>query len=237
MKVLRNICRIIVGLVFVFSGFVKGVDPLGTVYRMEDYFYAFGIIWAVPLSLYLTIILCTMEFIIGISLLFNIWIRGTAWLLLPLLTFFTFLTFFDAVYNPVPDCGCFGDAIKLTNQQTFLKNVILMALVIPIFGSNKKFKGLLSHSLEFWVLSVFIFGFSGMQIYAYRHLPLIDFMDWKVGSRINSTDVKPVTFYVIYKNKNTGKEKEFVSPNYPWNDSAWIRQWVYIGQRVVDQTR
>lgn len=237
MKVLRNICRIIVGLVFIFSGFVKGVDPLGTVYRMEDYFYAFGITWAVPFSLYLTIFLCTLEFTIGVSLLLNLWIRGIVWILLPVLTFFTFLTFFDAVYNLVPDCGCFGDAIKVTNLQTFLKNLVLMALVIPVFASNTKFKGLLSRAKEFLVLIIVVFSFTMMQIYSYRHLPLIDFMGWKVGNQVNKTDLKPVTFYVIYKNKKTGQEKEFIPPNYPWNDSVWMKQWVYMGQRVEDPNK
>jgi len=237
MKILRNVCRIIVGMVFIFSGFVKGVDPLGFVYRMEDYFYAFGITWAVPFCLYLTIFLCALEFVIGVSLLFNLWIRGTAWILLPMLTFFTFLTFFDAVYNLVPDCGCFGDAIKITNLQTFLKNLVLMALVMPIFGSQKKFKGLLSRTSEIIVLIFVFLCFTGMQIYSYRHLPLIDFMDWKVGNQVNRTDLKPVKFYVIYKNKKTGEEKEFIPPNYPWNDSVWMKQWVYQGQRVEDPNK
>jgi uncharacterized membrane protein YphA (DoxX/SURF4 family) len=237
MKLIRNICRIIVGAVFIFSGFVKGVDPLGFAFRMEDYFNVFGMGWAVPFALYLTIFLCTLEFLIGISLLFNLWIRGTAWLLLPMLTFFTFLTFFDAVYNLVPDCGCFGDAIKITNVQTFLKNVVLMVMVVPIFASQKKFKGLLIRASEIAVLIIVFFAFTGMQIYCYRHLPLIDFMGWKVGNQVNKTNLKPVKFYVIYKNKKTGEEKEFIPPNYPWNDSVWMSQWVYQGQRVDDPNK
>jgi len=237
MKILRNVCRIIVGMVFIFSGFVKGVDPTGFVYRMEDYFYAFGITWAVPFCLYLTIFLLTLEFVIGVSLLFNLWIRVTVWILLPMLTFFTFLTFFDAVYNLVPDCGCFGDAIKITNLQTFLKNLVLMALIMPVIGSQKQFKGLLSRTQEILALIIVILGFTGMQIYSYRHLPLIDFMGWKVGNQVNKNDLKPVKFYVIYKNKKTGEEKEFIPPNYPWNDSTWMKQWVYLGQRVEDPNK
>src|SRR5512137_481269 len=109
MKLIRTILRIIVGLVFVFSGFVKGVDPLGTVYRMNDYFIAFGIPWAMDFSLVLTIFLITLEFLVGISLLLNLHIKWTSWILLPLMTYFTILTLFDALYNLVPDCGCFGD--------------------------------------------------------------------------------------------------------------------------------
>jgi hypothetical protein len=154
-----------------------------------------------------------------------------------MLTFFTFLTFFDAVYNLVPDCGCFGDAIKISNLQTFLKNLVLMALVIPIFGSSKKFMGLLSRKMEIMVLAIVFLGFTWMQIHCYRHLPLIDFMGWKVGNQVNKNDQKPVKFYVIYKNKKTGEEKEFIPPNYPWNDSVWMKQWVYQGQRVEDPNK
>ncbi len=78
---IRNLSRLLVGLVFIFSGFVKGVDPLGTAYRIEDYFIAYGIEWAIPLSLFLALFLCALEFVLGISLLFNAWVKKTSWLL------------------------------------------------------------------------------------------------------------------------------------------------------------
>jgi uncharacterized membrane protein YphA (DoxX/SURF4 family) len=234
MKLIRTILRIIVGLVFVFSGFVKGVDPLGTVYRMDDYFIAFGTTWAIPFSLYLTIFFCTLEFILGISLLFNLRIRITAWPLLFVMIYFTILTFFDAVLNIVPDCGCFGDAVKLTNVQTFLKNIVLMAMIIPIFISRKKFRGVLSEKTESVVLLFFILAFSGMSVYAYRHLPLVDFMAWKVGNQINKKATGPVKFYLTFKNNKSGEIKEFLSPDYPWNDSVWMAEWKFISQRVDD---
>lgn len=237
MKLLRNIFRILVGLVFVYSGFVKGIDPLGTVYRMDDYFTAFNMPFFMSFSLYLTIFLCTLEFILGVSLLFNLWIKKTAWVLLPMMLFFTILTFFDAVYNIVPDCGCFGDALKITNIQTFIKNVVLMGLVIPIFAWRKKFRSLLPASADFGVLAMVAIAFTAMSVFCYRHLPLIDFMGWKVGNQVNKTEVQPVTFYVTYKNKKTGEEKEYVSPNYPWNDSIWLADWIFKSQRVVDPNR
>ena len=121
MKILRTVFRIIVGLVFVYSGFVKGIDPLGFGYRLEDYFVVFNLPAFIPFTLFLTIFLCVLEFSLGISLLFNLWIRKTVWLLLPMMIFFTILTFFDAVYNLVPDCGCFGDALKSPTCRLFLK--------------------------------------------------------------------------------------------------------------------
>ncbi len=237
MKILRTIFRILVGLVFVYSGFVKGIDPLGTVYRMEDYFNVFNLPAFIPFSLYLTVFLCVIEFSLGVSLLFNLWIRKTVWVLVPMMMFFTILTFFDAVYNLVPDCGCFGDALKITNLQTFLKNVVLMGLVLPIFAWRKKYRSLLSSRGDFSVLMVVAIAFVAMSVHCYRHLPLIDFMAWKVGNRVNKTETLPVTFYVTYKNKKTGEEKEYVSPNYPWNDSIWLADWIFTSQRVVDPNK
>ncbi len=237
MKILRTIFRILVGIVFVFSGFVKGIDPLGTVYRMDDYFIAFNLPWFMNFSIYLTIFLCTMEFILGFSLLFNLWIRKTVWLLVPMMMFFTILTFFDAVYNIVPDCGCFGDALKITNVQTFVKNLFLMGFILMIFAWRKKYRSLLPVRGDVMVLVVVILLFSGMSVQCYRHLPMVDFMGWKVGNRVDKTETLPVTFYVTYKNKHTGKEKEFVAPNYPWNDSTWLATWIFKSQRVVDPNK
>jgi uncharacterized membrane protein YphA (DoxX/SURF4 family) len=234
MKRIRNIFRIIVGLVFIFSGFVKGVDPLGTVYRMNDYFVVFGIPWATQFSLFLTIFLCTLEFILGISLLFNLWICVTAWPLIFMMVYFTVLTFFDAVYNLVPDCGCFGEAVKLTNVQTFLKNLVLMALIILIFISRKKFRGLLTEKLEKGVLILFIIAFAGMSVYSYRHLPPLDFMAWKAGTQINKKSSETMKFFLAFKNEKTGEVKEYLSPDYPWNDSTWMAEWKFVNQRVVD---
>jgi uncharacterized membrane protein YphA (DoxX/SURF4 family) len=233
MKNFRTVSRILVGIVFIFSGFVKGIDPLGTGYRMEDYFQSFGMPWAVPFTLYLSIFLCTLEFIIGISLLLNLWIRGSAWALLGMMIYFTCLTFFDAFYNLVPDCGCFGDAIKLTNLQTFLKNIILLVFVIPIFTGRKKFKDWAPLQAQKIFLLVIALLFAGTSVYCYRHLPLIDFMEWKVGSKVNKPS-KPLKFYVTYQNKLTGEEKEYLTPDYPWNDSVWMSQWTFKSQRTED---
>jgi uncharacterized membrane protein YphA (DoxX/SURF4 family) len=234
MKLIRNIFRVITGLVFIFSGFVKGVDPMGTVYRMNDYFTYFGTTWATPFSLSLTIFLCTLEFTLGISLLFNLWIKYTAWPLLLVMIYFTVLTFFDATLNMVPDCGCFGDALKLTNLQTFLKNLVLLGMIIPLFISRKKFRGLIPVKLQISVLSIFMLAFGGMSVYAYNHLPVIDFMAWKVGNRINKKSSEPAKFYLTFQNSKTGEIKEYLSPNYPWNDSLWMSQWKFISQRVID---
>lgn len=234
MKILRNSFRILVGLVFIFSGFVKGVDPLGTAFRIEDYFVAFGIPWAGQFALGIAIFLCMLEFVLGVSLLLNLWIKKTAWLLLGVMTYFTVLTFIDAIWNLVPDCGCFGDAIKLTNVQTFIKNLVLMGFVVPIFMWRKKYRSALPVSLDLGVLALVALGFTAMSVYSARHLPLIDFMAWKKGNRVNKSESLPVKFYVTYKNKKTGEKKEYLASSYPWSDSVWMSQWTFDSQRVED---
>ncbi|MFZ4550006.1 MAG: MauE/DoxX family redox-associated membrane protein, partial [Bacteroidales bacterium] len=103
MKWIANISRILIGIVFVFSGFVKGVDPLGTAYRLEDYFIAFNWQFFIPAALFFSILLCTIEFLVGAMMLFNLNLKYSSWLLLLMMLFFTGLTFNDALNNPVPD--------------------------------------------------------------------------------------------------------------------------------------
>lgn len=134
MKTLRIFSRMLVGIVFMFSGFVKAVDPLGSTYKFQDYFTAFQMEWAHPLALYLGILLCVAEFVIGVGLLFGTRMRLFAYAVTIFMTFFTILTLVLAIYNPVSDCGCFGDAIKMTNWQTFYKNVVLMVFTLVIFA-------------------------------------------------------------------------------------------------------
>ncbi|MBC8456523.1 MAG: DoxX family protein [Deltaproteobacteria bacterium] len=234
MKTVRTLFRVIVGIVFIFSGFVKGIDPLGTVYRMQDYFLAFGTTWANDLALPLTIFLCVLEFILGVSLLFNLWIRKSVWAMLPMMTFFTILTFFDAFYNLVPDCGCFGDAIMMTNTETFIKNIVLMAMVIPIFLWRKKFKSTLKPAVDLVVLIAVTILFTGLSFYCLWHLPIIDFREWKKGAQVNERGDSSVHFYVTYKNRYSGETEEFLAPNYPWNDSTWLADWIFVSQRVED---
>ncbi|MGE5424024.1 MAG: DoxX family protein, partial [Syntrophothermus sp.] len=196
MKYFKTIARILVGLVFVASSLMKGIDPLGTAYRITDYFLAFGMPWATQFSGFLSIFLCTLEFIIGICLLLNILMRQISWVLLLMMIYFTVLTFFDARYNLVPDCGCFGDIIKITNLQTFLKNVVLMALVIPVFIYRKQYRSWAPMRAQLGFFIMFIAIFAGMSVHAMYHLPVIDTLPWKVGNTINKQDLKPVKFYV-----------------------------------------
>lgn len=234
MKLLANFSRIFVGLVFIFSGFVKGDDPLGFSYRLEDYFIAFHWPSFIPLALFLTILLCTIEFAIGIMLIFNLRMKLASWLLLLMMLFFTGLTLNDAINNPVPDCGCFGDAIKLTNWQTFYKNLILLPISLLIFSYRNKFKPFTGVGKQ-WVITVFFAAlFAGFSFWCYSHLPVKDFTEWKVGHKLYAVNPKPAKYFLSYKNKKSGEIKEYLSPNYPYNDSLWMQQWEFVSQRVVD---
>lgn len=234
MKWLANISRILIGSVFVFSGFVKGIDPLGFSYRLEDYFIAFNWEFFIPMALFFTILLCTIEFTIGIMLLLNLRMKPASWLLLLMMLFFTGLTLNDALYSPVPDCGCFGDAIKLTNWQTFYKNLVLLPLAILVFIYRDKYNPFTSSGKQ-WLLTVlFAASFAGLSFWCYSHLPLIDFTEWKTGNKLYAENPKPVKYYLTYKNKQSGEVKEYLSPYYPYDDSTWMAQWQFVTQRVED---
>jgi uncharacterized membrane protein YphA (DoxX/SURF4 family) len=236
MLILRNISRYIAAIVFIFSGFVKGVDPLGTAYRLDDYFAAYGTEWAGALSLFLSVILCTVEFLIGIALLFNLRMRTTSWALLLIMIFFTILTLFDAVYEPVSDCGCFGDAIKLTNWETFYKNIVLMVFTLIVFMQRNKFRSAFSPKMQDSLALLFVIGFVWFSIYNYRHLPMIDFRPWKIGNQMGAEADLEMEVYLQYRNKETGEIQEYLSPNYPWNDTAWMAKWEFVNQRIVTYT-
>lgn len=229
-----TLSRILLGLLFIYSGFVKGVDPVGTEYRIVDYFIAFGTEWAIPLALPLSIIMNTVEFVLGVLLLLNISMQITSWLVMLMMAFFTMVTLNDAMYSPVPDCGCFGDALVISNWQTFYKNLVIDALLLIVFLSRNRVNRWFKLKVEWAILMVSIFAFIVFEVYNIRHLPVIDFRDWKVGNKMVNDNPLPMKYYLTYKNKDTGEEKEYLSPNYPYSDSIWMSQWEFIEQRFVD---
>lgn len=227
-----SINRILIGVLFIFSSFTKGVDPLGTKYKMLDYLAAYGMEWMNDAALVLAVVMILAEFIVGICLVTNVLPRLAALGATLLMLFFTVTTFFDAMYDLVPDCGCFGTAIKLSNWQTFFKNLVINAVLIPVILNNKSLKNKRIMLTGQWILSVvFMACFTGFEIYNIRHLPVIDFMEWKVGNNMTPNGYDAGRIFVKYQNNKTGETQEFESPNYPWNDSVWMRQWTFVSQR------
>ena len=231
-KTVVAVCRILVGMLFIFSSFTKGVDPLGTKYKMLDYFAAYGIEWMNDAALVLAVVMILAEFIVGICLITNVLPRLATLGATILMLFFTATTFFDAVYDLVPDCGCFGTAIKLTNWQTFWKNIVIDAVLLPVVINNKSLKNKrLTLGMQ-WVLALAFMGaFVWFENYNIRHLPVVDFTEWKVGTKLTPNGYDAGRIFVTYENNETGDTQEFESPNYPWNDSVWMSQWTFVSQR------
>lgn len=232
MKNLIVFSRFFVGLVFIFSSFVKGVDPLGTAYQMDDYFIAFSISWASSLSLFLSIALSTFEFLLGAALILKLEFKRTAWALLIMMNFFIILTFYNAVTNTITDCACFGDAIKLSNWATFYKNLVLLVFVFIIFQYRKDVEIKISVRNQRIALLAIVLLFANFSAYQYRHLPFIDFRQWKIGADITPTEEGPDSYYLTYRNKETAEVKEYLSPDYPWQDSVWAANWEFQHQRI-----
>ena len=227
-----TVCRLLVGALFIFSSFTKGVDPLGTKYKMLDYLAVYGMTWLNDFALVLAMLMILAEFIVGICLITKVFPRLAVLGATLLMLFFTITTLFDALYDLVPDCGCFGTAIKMSNWQTFYKNLVIDAVLIPLIFNNKRLISRFSVSTQFIMGCFYALVFLGFEIYNYRHLPVVDFMNWKVGKQLTTETAEESKIYLTYRNKVTGETKEYLSPNYPWNDSVWMSQWEFVDQRV-----
>lgn len=231
MKKLKHItavvCRLLFGAVFLFSGFVKAVDPVGTSIKITDYLNAFSLEALSGLALPAAFLLIMVEFTVGFNLFFAVHLKKTAWVAALFMLVMTPITLYLAIANPVSDCGCFGDAIVLTNWQTFWKNVILDAVLVALFLTMKDEHPWLSEWAS-WVVTLIPVGVVlGVGLYSYRHLPVMDFRPYKVGNSLKAgmaipegapTDEYKVSF--IYE--KDGQRREFTMENYPWNDSTWV---------------
>lgn len=236
MKIIRISSRIIVGIIFIFSGFVKDIDPLGSTYKFIDYFEAFHISFMDFSAFPLAIFMATIELVIGLNLLIGIRMRITSYILLVFMVLFTILTLILAIYNPVTDCGCFGDAIILTNWQTFWKNIVIMGPTVIIFISRNKYKPFYSDNIEWRLTGIFILSGILISVYCYRNLPVIDFRPYKIGTNIPEKmaipeDAQPDEYNTILVYEKDGINKEFRPENSPWQDTTW--KWVETRQLLI----
>lgn len=237
MKVITNICRILVGVLFIFSGTIKADDPLGFAYKLDEYWDVFHTQFLSSVSLPLAMFMCILEVSLGVALLLGFRMKITSWLLLLLMIFFTFLTGFAAITGSPKECGCFGDAIKMTDWQSFYKDIFLTILVLVIFYSGHKIVPMFSFRVRNWVFTFGVIAIFGFTYYCYAHLPVWDFRPYKVGNNIEllrklppgaKQDVYETKF--IYRNKKTGKEGYFTEANYPWRDTL---NWQYVDTKSV----
>ena len=186
LKLIVHLSRIFVGAMFIFSGFVKLVDPIGSQYKFEEYFSegVLNLEFLIPYALPFSILLIIVEIMLGVSLLLGYKSKITTWSLLGLTTIFLFLTWYSAYYNKVTDCGCFGDAIKLTPWETFWKNVILIGLILFLLIGVKNIKALFSKRINTSLRILSFVSFSFITFHVLNHLPIIDFRAYAVGKNI-----------------------------------------------------
>lgn len=237
LKYITEIFRVIVGFTFLFSGFVKSVDPFGFAYKIQDYLITFDLVSLFPLALPAAIVLVVAELLVGILLLIGVYRKFSTVVVTIFMAVFLPMTLWIAIYNPVEDCGCFGDALIISNWDTFYKNVVLFIGALVLLKNNKLITPLFSSrtALLATIFSV-IFGFS-FAIYNTVKLPVIDFRPYHIGANIaEQMEVDPdnadITENVFIYSKN-GEEQEFTEENYPWDDSTWV--YVDMQTRLIKQ--
>jgi uncharacterized membrane protein YphA (DoxX/SURF4 family) len=219
MNILDKIVRWFVGLLFIFSGLVKLNDPMGTAIKMEEYFEVFSsdissvFHYLVPLALEIGLFVVILEVILGVAVLINYQMKWTSWILMLLIVFFTFLTFYSAAFDKVTDCGCFGDAIPLTPWQSFGKDIILLILIIFIFIRKKHYNSKMSLRTGSAILIVVFVVNIAIAYYAIEHLPPIDFRPYKVGTDIQVAMEPSEDYRYKYIMEKDGDTYEF--ENYP----------------------
>lgn len=186
MKLLVQLSRIFVGAMFIFSGFVKLVDPIGSQFKFEEYFSqsVLDMEYLIPYALAFSILLILAEIMLGVVLLLGYKAKATLWSLLGITTVFLFLTWYSAYYNKVTDCGCFGDAITLTPWETFYKNVILIVLILLMLFKVKNIKNIFPTKVSQAITLLSFFSFLYLTYHVLLHLPIIDFRAYAVGNNI-----------------------------------------------------
>ena len=226
LKMIVNLCRIIVAVTFIFSGFVKAIDPIGTQYKLQDYLGAIGMAGILPnwTLLAVAVFLAAIEFCIGIFLLFAIQRRLISKLTVAFMAFMTMVTVWIVVADPVKDCGCFGDALHLTNTETLIKNIVLLVCSLTIMYRPLAMFRFVSKSNQ-WIVTnytiVFILVSSGFSLY---YLPIFDFRPYHIGVNIPRgmeipKGAKLPQFKTTFIMEKNGQRKEFTLDNYP--DASW----------------
>lgn len=225
MKFITQVSRVLVGALFIFSGFVKLNDPMGFSFKLDEYFApdVLNLPFLQPYALAIAVFVVILEVLLGVALLLGFWRKLTSWLLLLMIIFFTFLTFYSAYFNKVTDCGCFGDAIPLTPWQSFGKDVVLTILILIIFFNQQYIQPVLKKSANAAVMIFSLVACALFGNHVLNHLPAIDFRAYAVGKSITEgmksaeeLGLEPTKYGTVYimKNKETGDEMKVSSEAY-----------------------
>ncbi|UOQ78840.1 DoxX family protein [Hymenobacter sp. 5516J-16] len=225
MKQVTRICWLLLGVVFIFSGLVKLNDPVGTALKLEEYFEVFSKDFGsffeifIPHSRTLSIVLSSLEVVLGVAVLLRWMLRQTLWVLLALLVFFGFLTFYSAAFNKVTDCGCFGDFIKLTPWTSFFKDLFLLVLWAVVFFNQRYLRRVFAKgTLGVMYITLASAVAIGIGVRALGHLPYFDFLPYKVGNDIGKLMKPQEQAKYQYVMERNGETKTFTE--YP-TDSTW----------------
>ena len=234
-SVATQTARFLVGSVFIFSGLIKLNDPVGTQIKLEEYFEVFATDFSalqgffhflIPLALPIAVLLCAAEVVLGVALLVQYRLRQTTWVLLGLIVFFTFLTFYSAYFNKVTDCGCFGDAIKLKPWQSFGKDAVLLGLIVFILFRLGNSRIATNRRVSSWAVGMATALSVGLGIYAIRHLPPVDLLPYRVGASI-PVQMKPsAELKYLYRMEKDGKRVEFTK--YPTDTTYRYQEMVLL---------
>ena len=228
MRFLRGLCRVLFALTFIVSGILKLLDPVGTGLVMKEYLDFMNLDFLMNAAIPLGMALSTLEFTIGICVLSGLRIRIMAWVALVLMAVFTSLTFYLMLYNPISDCGCFGEAIHLTNTQTFVKNVILLVLAFLIFLGRKRATRLAPAWLEWLFVGIFALLALSVSVRALATIPQVDFTAYRVGNSLDElAQENQARYETTFLYTKDGHTKEFTLDNLP-DDS-----WTYLDSKTV----
>ncbi len=230
MKILIGVSRVFVGILFIISGLIKLNDPVGFSFKLEEYF-SIGVLnmpFFEPHALKIALFVVILEVLLGVLLLIGFRIRFTIWALLVMIVGFTFLTFYSAYFNKVTDCGCFGDALKLTPWESFIKDVVLLVLIVFLFIGRKYLKPLFGASMNRVLTTISILSCVIFAYYVLNHLPAIDFRAYKIGANIEEgmstpDDSPKAIFDYAWKFNVNGKETIITTQgDYPTVDGDYI---------------
>lgn len=230
MKIVTQITRILVGLIFILSGLIKMNDPVGFSFKLDEYFGAdvLNLEFLQPWALAIAVLLVILEVLLGVALLLGYKKNLTLWSLLGMIVFFTFLTFYSAYFNKVTDCGCFGDAIKLTPWESFTKDVVLLLLILILFAGKNYITPVFKYSMTKGAMLAVLFACFGFSYYVMEHLPVVDFRPYHTGANIiegmSIPDGAPEPVYeYAWKFMVDGEEKIFKTRgSYPEVDGEFV---------------
>ena len=236
MKALVTVVRILVGVLFIFSGLIKANDPLGLAYKMDEYFAVWHWDWATPYSLYLSITMNVFEIIAGIALLLGFKPRLFTWLLLLLIIFFTFLTGYAVLSGKIKTCGCFGDCIPLKAYQSFIKDLVLLLLIVFLFVKRNLITAFLSPRINLIILLFFTGFFTFGQMNVLQNLPYVDCLPYAKGKNLLQEMEPPPgsipdSTVTLFKYNKAGKEISFDASNFPDDFSDSLYQ--FVGRETV----